>query len=170
MSNPAKSKSTGIAGQTNGGHRSQMTPSGQRSVTPFSAPFHRLRSEFDRLFDNFMHGFPATWEGDSQDGWGLNVQESNDAVVIRADVPGFEPDDFDIEVRGDTLVVCASQSEEKSHDKEGYRWENREFFRSVPLPTGVDVDKVDAEYHNGVLSVKLPKNEQAKGKKIQVKG
>jgi HSP20 family protein len=170
MANPSKSKSGDVTKQTNGGHRgsqlSQLTP---RHLFPSFAPWGQLRSEFDRMFEDFVKGLPATWGGERPSGWGLDVQESADAVVIRADAPGFEPDDFDIEVRGENLVLCACQSEEKTKDEEGYEWQKRELYRSVPLPAGVDPDKIDAQYRNGVLSIKLPKTEQMKSRKIQVK-
>jgi HSP20 family protein len=105
----------------------------------------------------------------AQPGWGLDMQESDDAIVIRADAPGFDADDFDIEVRGDNLVLCACQSDEKKQDEEGYQWQKRELYRSVPLPSNVEAEKIDAQYHNGVLSIKLPKSEKTKCRKIQVK-
>jgi HSP20 family protein len=142
-------------------------------MSAFSAPWGRLRMDFDRLFDDFFQGLPAAWGGEGQPGmgtnWGLDVQERDDAIVVRADAPGFDADDFDIEIRGDQLELCACQSEEKTQDEEGYRWQKREFYRSVPLPAGVDPEKIDAQYRNGVLSIKLPKTESSKSRKIQVK-
>jgi HSP20 family protein len=170
MANSLKSKGGDGSQHTNGGEqRGQLTPSQPRHLFPTFAPWGRLRSEFDRLFDEFTHGLPAPWSGERQPGWGLDVQESDDAVVIRADAPGFDADDFDVEVRGDNLVLCACQSEEKTKDEEGYQWQKRELYRSVPLPTNVDAEKIDAQYRNGILSVKLPKSEKTKSRKIQVK-
>jgi HSP20 family protein len=170
MANPSKSKAGEGAQQGNGGQRgAQLTPSQPRHLFPTFAPWGRLRTEFDRLFDDFMHGLPATWGSERQPSWGLDMQESDDAIIIRADAPGFDTDDFDIEVRGDNLVLCACQSEEKTQDEDGYQWQKRELYQSVPLPTNVDAEKIDAQYHNGVLSVKLPKSEKTKSRKIQVK-
>jgi HSP20 family protein len=170
MANPSKSKSGDGTQQKNGGHRGgQLAQLRPRHLFPSFAPWGQLRSEFDRMFDDFVQGLPATWGGEPSTGWGLDVQESADAVVIRADAPGFDADDFDIEVRDDNLVLCACQSEEKTKDEEGYQWQKREMYRSVPLPAGVDADKIDAQYRNGVLSIKLPKTEQMKSRKIQVK-
>jgi HSP20 family protein len=68
------------------------------------------------------------------------------------------------------LVLRAAHRAE-AEEKGGYReWRRQEFYRSVPLPAGVDADKIDAEYRNGVLTVTVPKTEEAKGRRIQVKG
>jgi HSP20 family protein len=169
MANPSKHKSGEGGRQTNGGQSGgQLMHNRPRHLLPSFGPWGRLRTEFDRLFDDFMHGLPV-WGGERQSSWGLDVQESEDAIMIRADAPGFDADDFDIEVRGDNLVLCACQSEEKTQDDEGYHWEKRELYRSVPLPAHVDTEKIDAQYRNGVLSVKLPKSEKTKARKIEVK-
>jgi HSP20 family protein len=169
MANPTKPKSGDAAQQTSGGQRAgQLTQNRPRHLAPTFAPWGRLRTEFDRLLDDFMHGLPV-WGSEHQSSCGLDVQEKDDAIVVHADAPGFDADDFDIEIRGDNLVVTASQSEEKTHDEEGYHWQKREFYRSMPLPTHVDAEKIDAQYRNGVLSLKIPKTEATKTRKIQVK-
>jgi HSP20 family protein len=169
MATSSKAKGDRGAQHPNGGQRGELSPSQSRHLFPSFAPFGRLRTEFDRLFDDFMHGLPAAWGGERQSGWGLDMQESDDAITIRADAPGFDADDFDVEIRGDNLVLCACQREEKTQDEEGYQWQKRELYRSIPLPTHVDADKIDAQYRNGVLSVKLPKSEKTKSRKIEVK-
>ena len=169
MANPSKSQSGNGAHETSSGDRGNQLPQNRpRHLLPTFAPWGRLRTEFDRLFDDFMHGLPV-WGGERQSSWGLDVQEKDDAIVIHADAPGFDADDFDIEIRGDNLVLSGSQSEEKTHDDEGYHWEKREFYRSIPLPAHVDAGKIDAQYRKGVLSIKLPKTEHTKTQKIQVK-
>jgi HSP20 family protein len=154
----------------NGSHRGAMTRPEARSMTGtgFSS-LGRLRSEFDRLFDDFFQGWPSLGHGSNEQRWELDVEDQADAVVVHADAPGFEPDDFNLEIRGDNLVLCACQNEEQSKADSGYRWERREFYRSIPLPAEIDEDKVDAQYKNGVLTIKLPKSEPAKTRKIEVK-
>lgn len=159
--------------QGNGGARSGALASARpRSLGSFGsqlAPLNRLRSEFDRLFDDVFHGWPGFWSAEQQPAWELDIRERDDAIVVRADAPGFEPGDFDVEIRGDNLVLCACQSEE-SKNESGEQWQKREFYRSVPLPAEVDAEKIDANYRNGVLTLTLPKTKQAKGRKIEVKG
>jgi HSP20 family protein len=131
-------------------------------------PLSRLRSEIDQLFSEFFQGLPRLREeGDWR--WGLDVEDRDDAVVVRAEAPGFEPDDFDLQVRGDELVLCACQKEQQA-EGERREWRRRELYRSVSLPHGIDAEKVEAEYRNGILAVTLPKTEQSKGKRISVKG
>jgi HSP20 family protein len=136
----------------------------------FFGPLGRLRSEFDRLFDDFFHGWPALARGaENEADWGLEMQDRDDAVVMRFDAPGFEPDDFDVQLHGDHLVLRASESE-KSEEDEPYHWRKRELFHSVPLPTEVDAEKIDAQYRNGVLTLTLPKSQPSTPRKIAIKG
>ena len=89
--------------------------------------------------------------------------------MVRADAPGFESGDFDLQIRGDQLVLCACQSEESSSADEGNVWEKRELYQTVPLPAGIDAEHIDAQYRNGVLTVTLPKTAESKGRRIEVK-
>jgi HSP20 family protein len=151
-----------------------------KSVTPRSgagamsyrtgSPLARLRREFDRLFDDFLGGLGGLpgWPELRESSWGLDVDEQNDKIVVRAEAPGFEPDDFDIQVRDNQLVLCACQSEETQQDG-GRQWHQQELYRSVPLPAGIDSEHVEAQYRNGILTVSLPKTEQSKGRRIEVK-
>jgi HSP20 family protein len=149
-----------------------LAPSQQRGMAPSGgrAPVYQLRREFDRLFDQLLGGWPAPWEGGGRDGWGLDVQEDDNAVTVRAEAPGFEPSDFDIQVRGQELVLRAAHKAEAEEKERGSReWRRQEFYRSVPLPAGIDPEKVEATYRNGILSVTLPRSEQGRGRRIQVK-
>jgi HSP20 family protein len=149
--------------------KGQMTTSPSSMTTYRGSPFGRLRSEFDRLFDDFFRG----WGGlpvlpTERSGWGLDIDDQDDKIVIRAEAPGFEPDDFDLQVRDDQLMLSARQSEEKQEGG-GRRWHQQELYRSVPLPHGIDAEHVDAQYRNGVLMVTLPKTERSKSRRIEVK-
>lgn len=127
-------------------------------------PLSLFRNEFDTLFDRFFGNWPAldgSWAG-----WGLDLDETDNEVTVKVDAPGFEPGDFDIQVSGDTLRITAERKAEKG-DQRTYE---RQFQRVVTLPAAVDAEKVEAKYRNGVLELSLPKTEQAKWKKIPVKG
>jgi HSP20 family protein len=126
-------------------------------------PLSLFRTEFDTLFDRFFGNWPAA---DPWSGWGLDLDETDAEVTAAVDAPGFEPGDFDIQVSGDTLRITA----ERKPGPDGKDGFVRRFHRSVTLPAAVDADKVEANYKNGVLELKLPKTEQAKWKKIPVKG
>jgi HSP20 family protein len=145
-----------------------LAPAPSQGVSPRYSPLGRLRWEFDRLFDDFFRGWQTGWGGDLEAAAGVEVKERDDAVVLRADAPGFEPGDFDIQIRGDNLVLCACQREESTQD-DGFQWQKRELYHSIPLPGEVAADKIDARYRNGVLTITLPKSEKAKARKIEVK-
>jgi HSP20 family protein len=129
----------------------------------------RMQTEFDDLFNRFAQMWPMPLE-DYGDGWswGLDVEDKEDSVVLRAEAPGFEAGDFDIQVSGDRLTLRASRKAETKKKESEYR-EERACYESVTLPAGIDKDKIDARYHNGVLNVTLPKTKDGRGKKIAVK-
>lgn len=134
-------------------------------------PFRRMREEFDRMFDQFFGNWPAFSESGRQSHWGCDVQEDDGSIMVRAEAPGFEPSDFELQVRGDQLVMRASHKTESQEKQRGYQeWQQQEFFRSIMLPTGADPEKVEANYRNGVLTVTLAKTEECKAKRIAVKG
>jgi HSP20 family protein len=159
-----------IGARSNLGHelkRSEPRSSMARSHWPLA----RLRSEFDRLFEDFLGGWPAmsVWSQEPSQRWGLDIDDEADKIVVRAEAPGFEPQDFNLQVHDNQLELCACESEESSQDG-GRQWHKRELYRSIPLPSGIDADHVDAQYRNGILTVTVPKTEKGKGHKIEVKG
>ena len=129
-------------------------------------PLSMFRTEFDSLFDRLFGPMPAFDHGWA--GWGLDLDETDDEVLVKVDAPGFEPGDFDVQVSGDTLRVSAERKVERKGNGKGTY--DRRFERYVTLPAGVDPAKVEATYRNGVLELTLPKTEQAKWKRIPVKG
>jgi len=149
-----------------------LAPSRRGALAPYGGfePFYRFRQEFDRLFDQLIPGWPSPWPGGRRDGWGLDVQEDDGTVTVRAEAPGFQPSEFDIQVRGDQLILRAAHKAEAEEKERGYRerW-RQEFYQSVPLIAGIEADKVEATYRNGILSVTLPKTEEGKGRRIEVK-
>jgi len=134
-------------------------------------PLNQLRREFDTIFDRFFRGWPtplmADWPADRF--WGLDLDDTGNEVVVRAEAPGFEAGDFDIQVSGNLLTIRAQKKHETDQKQDGYQYEERQLQRSVTLPAGVDADKVDARYRNGILELRLPKPPQALGRRIEVK-
>jgi HSP20 family protein len=134
----------------------------------------QIRDEFDRMFERFFRLWPAaglTRGGEQQNLWGLDVQDEDDAVTVRAEVPGFEVGDIDLNVRDNRLVIRASRkSETGGKEGRGQAWEQRAYFQAVTLPAAVDEEKIDARYKNGVLTVRLPKTQKGRGRKIHVRG
>jgi HSP20 family protein len=127
----------------------------------------RLRNEFDEVFDRLGRAWEG-WKAGEGCRWELEVADKEDAIVVRAEAPGFAPAEIDVQVTDAALVIRAKKKEEKKGEK-GEEVSEREYFESIGLPAGINKDKVEARYQNGVLTVTLPKTEKAKGRKVPVK-
>ena len=132
----------------------------------------RLHGEMDNLFGGFFRGFDGPFAG--YKAWpAIDVAEEEDAIIVRAEVPGCKADDINISVHNNVLTISGEKklSEEKK-EKGYYHVESSygSFKRELTLPTDVDQSKIDAACKNGVLSVTLPKAEKAKAIKVKIKG
>jgi HSP20 family protein len=139
-------------------------------------PMARLRNDVETLMERYL----SPWQKLSEDflsggrgrdlgsGWGMEVSDEEDAVVVRVEAPGFEAEDFDLQVRGNQLIVAAERQE---GDQEPGLTTHRSgrFERVIPLPGQIDVNKVQARYHSGVLEVRIPKGKDAQRKRVAVK-
>ena len=131
----------------------------------------RLHGEMDDLFDGFFRSLDRPFNG--YKAWpAIDVAEEEDAIIVRAEVPGCKADDIDISVHGNVLTISGEKklSEEKK-EKGYYHMESAygSFRREINLPTDVNQSKVDASYKDGVLSITLPKAEKAKSIKVKIK-
>lgn len=136
-------------------------------------PLNRLRQEFETLFDQFFRGWPlleSDWP--LQRGWGLDVDDNGKEIVVRAEAPGFEAGEFEVHLSGNLLTIQAEHKQEEEKREGETRYTERRlgrFQRTVSLPAGVEADKVDARYHNGVLEIRVPRSPEAQGRRIEVK-
>ncbi len=143
-----------------------------------ATPISRLRSEFDRMFEEMVGEFfggrplfdlrPGTWARSFP---AVNVWEDDENLYAEAEVPGLRMEDLEILVKGNELTI---KGERKGFDADGVRYHRRErgtgaFSSVVRLPVDIDVDKVEASLEHGVLTIKLPKAEAARPRKIEVK-
>lgn len=145
------------------------------ALVPFRKPRHdlaALHTEMDDLFDSFFRGLDRPVWG--YKAWpAIDVTEENDAILVRAEVPGCKAEDIDISVYGNTLTISGEKKlEEEKKEKGYYHVESSygSFRRELTLPTDVDQDKIEAACNDGVLSVTLPKAAKAKAIKVKVKG
>lgn len=130
-----------------------------------------LRSAMDRLFDSVFFGTPWEWQPFSEE-LPLDVVETDNEFIVKASIPGINPDDLDITYSGRTLTIKGETKAEE--EKEGQHYHLRErrygsFSRSLTLPTPVQADAIEAHYEAGVLTLKLPKTEEVKPKRITVR-
>ena len=135
---------------------------------PFREMFS-LRDEIDRLFNEFLGRVPAETEG----GWlpAMDVEETDDAFIVTAEIPGMSKDEIKLSLQGDSLVIQGEKKREKEEkDRTFHRIERvfGKFQRVITLPTKVDADKVKASYKDGVLTITLPKSEEVKPKEITI--
>jgi HSP20 family protein len=134
------------------------------------SPFRDLAREMEEAFGRF---FPA-WSEERGATWmpAVDMVDEKDEIVVKADLPGLDQKDIEVTVQDSTLTIRGQRKEEKEEKKEGYYFAERSygtFMRSLPLPKGVDADRVKATFKKGVLEVHLPKAKEAKGKTVEVK-
>jgi len=131
-----------------------------------------LRSEMDRMFeDRFVRPLApfAPW---AEGTMAVDMYETGDAVVVKAAIPGVKAEEIEISVAGDTLTIKAETKEEEEVKRENYLRRERRFgscCRSVSLPGGLQTDKAEADYSDGVLTLTFPKAEEVRPKSIKVK-
>jgi HSP20 family protein len=129
-----------------------------------------LRSAMDRFFDEPFFAPRGEWQPFSGE-LALDVAETEDDFVVKASLPGFNPDDLDITYAGRTLTIKGEyKTEEEKSDVKFHLRERRygSFARSVTLPAPVNPDAIEARYEAGVLTLTLPKTEEIKPKRIAV--
>ena len=130
-----------------------------------------LRDELDSLFEL---PFLANFGNQSQlfSGWApaLDLYQSNDNVVAVVELPGMQKEDIEISLQEGALTISGERKQEMPEEEKAERSERYvgKFRRSISLPARVDASKVSATYKDGVLTVTLPKAEEAKPKKVQV--
>jgi HSP20 family protein len=134
-----------------------------------------LRDAMDRLFEeSFVRPFGGLprFSGAPQE-LALDMYETDDNLVVEASLPGFKPDEVDISVEGSTLTIKGEHEENREEEQEGkYHFRERRygsFQRTVSLPADIKADEAEASFENGVLKLTLPKLEESKPRRIQVK-
>jgi len=130
-------------------------------VWPTFGRLSNLRDELDRLFESPLTGWlPA-----------LDAHEDKESFTVQVELPGFKREDIQVSLQDGVLTISGERKEEKvSKESEVHRQERYygKFARALTLPTAVAADKVKAAYKDGVLTVTLPKAEEAKPKQIDV--
>jgi len=137
-------------------------------------PITTLQREMNHVFENFWNRvghFEWPWSsGEAKS----DVVETDKAIEVSIELPGMEMKDIEVTVNDDMLTVKGEKKIERQEEKKGYYLSERSYgaiYRTIPLPPGVDGEKAQASFKNGVLTIKLPQTPeaQAKVKKIAVK-
>jgi HSP20 family protein len=151
---------------------------GSRDLAPLTGnPLAVFRREMDRLFDDFFS--PSAYRPGAEGALAsmapsIDVHETPAAYTVTAELPGLDVKDVELELRDNALFLTGEKRKEETAKEGEQTWTERSygrFQRVIPLESEVDADKVEASCKNGVLTVKLPKNEKAqdKARKIAIK-
>jgi HSP20 family protein len=132
-------------------------------------PLMRLQDQMNRLFEDFFQDMPAT-RGYSAGYPGINLWQDGDAAYAEAELPGMTMDQIEVLVSGSDVTINGHRQISEMSDATYHRRERGtgQFSRTFSLPWEIDADHVEAKFRDGVLTVKLPKAESAKPKKVKV--
>jgi HSP20 family protein len=151
-----------------------------RDIVPWGRekdPFTLLKKEMNRVFEDFSQGFPLDpFSRKMGEGFQpkVNISESDKEITVSAELPGMDDKDIDVSLSKNELTIKGEKKEEKEEKKENFYHMERtygSFQRTLPLPSEVEDNKAEANFKNGVLTIKLPKAPHAikETKKIEVK-
>lgn len=147
-----------------------------KELVRYREPFQeleRMRRDMDRLWDSFFDDRPMVRRGDWSE-WlpSLDLSETKNEFVVKAEVPGMTPKDIDISLAQGVLTIRGEKKQEKEEKEENYHFVERSygsFSRSIRVPGEVQSDKIKAAYKDGILRVTLPKTEDTKKKEVKIK-
>lgn len=141
------------------------------------SPLMSLQQEMNEVFDRFFEGFglePFDWNWNGGNGLmrpRVDVAETDDEIVVTAELPGVDEKDIEVSVEDHALTLSGERREEKESRERGYHRREQmygAFRRTIPLPTGADPDRVSATFKRGVLTVSIGKAESGKRRRIPV--
>jgi HSP20 family protein len=142
----------------------------------FSNPFgvmRRMHEEMDRAFAEAFSGGGGLASG-SQGTWApaVDVHEREGNLVVHADLPGIKPEDVQVEVDNDMLILSGKRERSEQHEESGFHRRERtygSFYRAIPLPEGTNTDNARAQFNHGVLEVTIPlPQKQSQSRRIPV--
>jgi HSP20 family protein len=150
---------------------------GMRTLVRWN-PYQELTNwhrDIDDLFHRFFPADDNETAVSSSNSWlpAMEAFQKNGEYVIRADVPGISPNDIEVSVLNDALTLRGERKREKEVNEKEYHYSETSygrFERTLPLPKGVDPEKVKARFENGVLEVSMPLPQSATSKKVPIEG
>lgn len=143
-----------------------------KQLAPFG-DFERMRREMDHLWDSFIEGGPRS-RAEEEGEWlpALDLAETVNEFVVKAEMPGLVPKDIDINLSDNLLTIKGEKKQEREEKEENYHLLERSygaFTRSIQLPAEVKHEKIAASFKNGILKVVLPKSEETRKKEVKIK-
>jgi HSP20 family protein len=151
--------------------RKQAVQAGTDGETPLANLQRDINQVFDQFWSRFERPFGALSAAPVP---AADVTETDDAVVVSLELPGLGEKDVEVNVGDDTLSIRGEKKAEKEESRKGYYLSERSygaFYRSIPLPAGVDAEKAEARFRRGVLTVTLPKTAEGRerARRVEVK-
>ena len=147
-----------------------------RRVWPSRPTFESSFSDFDQIRREMLRLLDAASDSAPDPGAGvfppMNITQDDDNFYLRAEIPGIKPAELSISALRNRVSISGKREIPREHDRVSYHRKERPeggFNRAVTLPTEVDAERVDARYTDGILTLTLPKAEQAKPRQIAVK-
>lgn len=142
-------------------------------VADYLPQVSHLNREINRMFDSFFRGGSLD-DGSYGSAWApaVDIHERDDAYVIEAELPGLAKEDIKVSIENNVLTLRGERSsEKKDHRGEYLRMERSygSFVRSFTLPTTIKSEKAEAEYRDGILTITVPKADEAKPRNIDLK-
>lgn len=146
-----------------------------KSLMPWRNPnpwMSQMRHDWEDMWQRFFSGHDegtstvANWSPQ------VDVEETNDAILVKADLPGIDPKDVEIAVQDRSLTLKGEKREEREDKQKQYHRIERfsgQFFRSIPLPAEADLERIAATSSKGVVTVTIPKKPGTQAKKVVVK-
>lgn len=132
-------------------------------------PFGLMPEGFETLFNRLFTRWPMMEMADWPYAWGVTTEEKEKEIVVRFELPGFDPAEVKLELIGDRLMVEAEHKEAVEKGKEETERAYAHVKRDVTLPPAIEVEKAVALYKNGVLEVRIPRKAEAIARRIEVK-
>ena len=146
-------------------------PKALQPNAPGEHPLAELQRQMNQVFESFWGKMDRPLAGFD---WPFGEQtprsdvvETADGVEVTVELPGMEQNDVEVSLTGDTLTIKGEKKVERQDEKKGYYVSERAYgsvYRTIPLPSGVDTEKADASFKNGVLTVKIPHSPEARAK------
>ncbi|MDA8165995.1 MAG: Hsp20/alpha crystallin family protein [Desulfobacteraceae bacterium] len=146
----------------------------ERGLVASGAGVPDLFREMEERMRRLREEFPLMGAPGELMEWGprVDVSETEDEVRVKAELPGLAPDDLDISLDRDRLILKGEKKEEREKEEKGYYLSERSFgsfYRAIQLPAEVNPQKVEASFKNGVLDIKMGKQEEAKKRVTHIK-
>lgn len=145
-----------------------------RELATWPSDIFTMQREINTMFENFFRGGTQADEATSFSLWApaVDIAESDDLYHVNIELPGVKKEDVLITLESNILTIKGEKNQESQEKQKDYHRVERSygaFQRSFSLPTVAKADKIDAVYNNGILSISIPKAEEAKPKQIEIK-